>query len=192
MSIQLLWANTNKNLALNRVKSTNDGAHDVWEATIWGKWTASPLAALDKKSLLGTSKWLQIMVWSLLAFLNLLETLLISFKINIRKILRTLSVKLWTTWFQWLCPFFSKAWNIMRSITLRFCLIKLSIWSLYHKYKAFFVTCKCRLFKQGAIWRNKGTMQRWNSGDWVSSKTSSNLFRNMTFFLELFFWWPVL
>ena len=171
MSIQLLWANTNKNLALNRVKSTNDGAHDVWEATIWGKWTASPLAALDKKSLLGTSKWLQIMVWSLLAFLNLLETLLISFKI---------------------CPFFSKAWNIMRSITLRFCLIKLSIWSLYHKYKAFFVTCKCRLFKQGAIWRNKGTMLRWNSGDWVSSKTSSNLFRNMTFFLELFFWWPVL
>lgn len=46
-------------------------------------------------------------------------------------------------------------------------------------------TWKCELFRHRAIWRNRGTMHRWNSGSWVASNTSSNSLRNMTSF-ELF------
>ena len=45
-----------------------------------------------------------------------------------------------------------------------------------------FYTWKCGLFKQWAIRRNNGTIQRWNSGGWVTSKTSSDSPRNITSF----------
>lgn len=49
---------------------------------------------------------------------------------------RTFRVRLWTAGFQ--CPlvFLSNAGKIIGNITLLFCLIKLSIWSLFHKNNA--------------------------------------------------------
>lgn len=55
-------------------------------------------------------------------------------------ILRTFSVKLWTAWFQWLLAFFSNAVKMIGRITLRFCLIRFSIWSLFHKNNALSAT----------------------------------------------------
>jgi len=53
----------------------------------------------------------------------------------------TFRVKLWTAWFQ--CPlvFLSKAGKIIGSITLRFCVIKFLMWSLFHKNKVRSATC---------------------------------------------------
>jgi len=52
------------------------------------------------------------------------------------KSFRTFRVRLWTAWFQ--CPlvFLSSAGKMIGNITLLFCLIKLSIWSLFHKNNA--------------------------------------------------------
>jgi len=54
----------------------------------------------------------------------------------------TFRVKLWTAWFQ--CPlvFLSKAGKIIGSITLRFCVIKFLMWSLFHKNNARSATCQ--------------------------------------------------
>ena len=56
-------------------------------------------------------------------------------------IFRTFRLKLWTAWFQWPFVFRSNAGKIMGSITLLFCLIKLSIWSLFHRKRALSATC---------------------------------------------------
>lgn len=56
------------------------------------------------------------------------------------KIFFTFCVKLRTAWFQWLFVFFSKEGKIMGSITFRFCLIRFSTWSLFHKNKALSAT----------------------------------------------------
>lgn len=45
----------------------------------------------------------------------------------------TFSVKLWTAWFQWLRVLFSKAGKIIGSMIFRFCVIRVLIWSLFHK-----------------------------------------------------------
>lgn len=57
------------------------------------------------------------------------------------KILRTFRVKLCTAWFQWLLEFFSNAGMTIGRITLRFCLIRFSMWSLFHKNRALSATC---------------------------------------------------
>lgn len=53
----------------------------------------------------------------------------------------TLRVKLWTAWFQWLLVLLSKAGMIMGSITLRFWVIRVLIWSLFHRNNARSATC---------------------------------------------------
>lgn len=58
------------------------------------------------------------------------------------KILRTFIVKLWTAWFQWFRAFCSREGKTMGSIILWFCLIRFSMWSLFHKNKALSATCK--------------------------------------------------
>lgn len=57
-----------------------------------------------------------------------------------QKILRTFMVKLWTAWFQWFLAFFSSAGKIIGSMTLIFCLIRFSMWSLFHRNKALSAT----------------------------------------------------
>lgn len=82
------------------------------------------------------------------------------------KIFRMFSDKLWTAWFQWLRPFFSKAGKIMGSMTLRFCLIKFSICSLFHKNKALSATCRSKSIIQHNILVQEGS-------DWAHHLYSS-------------------
>ena len=56
-------------------------------------------------------------------------------------ILRTFSVKLWTAWFQCFCAFLSNAGNMIGRMTLRLCIIRFSMWLLFHKNKALSATC---------------------------------------------------
>ena len=58
------------------------------------------------------------------------------------KIFRTLRVKLWTAWFQWFRVFLSSAGNTIGKIILQLCLIKFSMWSLFHRNSALSATWK--------------------------------------------------
>lgn len=58
------------------------------------------------------------------------------------KSLRTLRVRLRTAWFQWDRAFRSSAGKMIGRMTLWFCLIRLSMWSLFHKNNALSATYK--------------------------------------------------
>lgn len=58
------------------------------------------------------------------------------------KIFRTLRVRLCTAWFQWFLALFSNAGKIIGSMTARFCLIRFSMWLLFHRKRALSATCR--------------------------------------------------
>lgn len=70
------------------------------------------------------------------------------------KNLQTFSVKLWTAWFQWFLPFLSSEGKITGNITLRFCLIKFSMWSLFHKKKDLSATWRGRRRQSSVTYLN--------------------------------------